>query len=329
MIMRSFFVFIFLILVNGVGYAGQPQVKVSHVILISFDGLRSDAITALGQDNTNVFYQMIKEGASTLNARTDYDYTVTLPNHACMITGYPVVGSYGHHLTDNTLVNKTIHDFAGRHIFSIFDVLHQNNRRSAMLASKLKFHIYEHSFPIDIVSLTDQDDLKTLEVFQKLTDEGLPDFVFMHFAGADHVGHHKGWKIGAHSSYMNEVRNLNGYLQIVFNGIRSKAVLKDSTVIIITSDHGGEGLGHSDKNNFHDYTIPFIIWGKPVAKGVDLYRINRDRCKDPSNKRIAYGDSDQPIRNGDAANLALFVLGLPSVEGSTIGNKKPLKINED
>ena len=328
MILRIIFVFAFVIS-SITGHAQEAQVKVRHVILISFDGLRSDAIKVLGPEKAETFNQMIKEGVSTLNARTDYDYTVTLPNHTCMITGYPVKGPQGHHLTENILVNKTIHDFAGRHVYSIFDSLHKNNYSSAMLASKLKFNIYKHSFPIDFVSLTDQDDLKTLHVFQKLIRDGLPNFVFMHFSGADHMGHQKGWSVDLNSSYMKEVQILNGYLESVLKEINSNTGLKDSTVIIVTTDHGGEGLGHSDNKKPLDYTIPFIIWGKAVAKGADLYRINRDRRQDPSDKRITYSEKSQPIRNGDAANLALSLLGLPPVEGSTIGYQKPLKINED
>jgi len=301
---------------------------IKHVILISFDGLRPDAVTNLGPYKAPAFYQLIKEGASTLNARSDYDYTITIPNHTSMITGYPVMGTNGHHVIDNILVNKKVHEYAGRHVYSVFDVLHQFKRKSAMLASKLKFNIYARSYPIDIVSLTDQDDFKTLLAFKNLVHEGLPDFVFVHFAGTDRVGHKHGWDVKASSSYMQEIQVLDGYLGRMMKMVLSELALKNSTVMIVTSDHGGEALSHSDKKNPHNYTIPFMIWGKPVAKGVDLYTINNDRRKNPFDKRIGYNKSQQPIRNSDAANLALSLLGLPAVEGSTIGNHKPLRINE-
>ncbi|MBF0490311.1 MAG: alkaline phosphatase family protein [Candidatus Omnitrophica bacterium] len=324
---RWLFIF-FLIVFSHPAHAQPLKAQAAHVVLISFDGLRPDAITELGEDKAPAFYQMMREGAFTLNARTDHDLTVTLPNHACMITGYPVKGDYGHHLTENVLMpDKTIHDFAGRHIDSIFDTLRKNNAHSAMLSSKLKFNIYQNSFPIDTVALTDYDDIQTLENFIKLTRTGLPDFVFLHFAGADRVGHKEGWIVSSDSSYMAQVETLDDYLKLALRAIQLKDELKDSTVVIVTADHGGEGMSHSDPKNPLDYTVPFIIWGKAVAKGADLYKINADRRRDPLEQRIPYDQKDQPIRNGDAANVALSVLGLPSVEGSTIGNEKPLKIH--
>jgi predicted AlkP superfamily pyrophosphatase or phosphodiesterase len=326
---RLYLVLFFLIVTWPVQAALVSQPKTSHVVLISVDGLRPDAISMWGPQKANAFYRMITEGASTFNARTDDDYTITLPNHASMITGYPVKGFNGHRLTENGMMNKSIDEIAGHHVSSIFEVLHQNSRHSAMLASKQKFNVYSQSFPIDHVLITNYDDSATLNNFLKLNPRSFPDFVFMHFAGTDRIGHQQGWSVDRDSLYMKEVQKMNGYLEKILKKINSNPHLKQTTVIIVTADHGGEGNGHWNINNPRDYTIPFIIWGKPVAKGVDLYRINMDRRKDPLDKRISYSEPMQPIRNGDAANLALSLLGLPLVEGSTIGYKKPVKVNKD
>jgi hypothetical protein len=96
------------ILVFGlVWHVSQPvahaqAVQSEHVIFISVDGLRSDVLTSLGPDNLPAFYRLMNEGSSTLNARNDPDYTITLPNHTSMLTGRFVSGSAGHNWTKNT-----------------------------------------------------------------------------------------------------------------------------------------------------------------------------------------------------------------------------------
>ena len=325
----KFLMAVVLIMAANLSYAASEQPLAKHVVFLSLDGFRPDVIQLLGPARADAFYRMINEGASTLNARTDNDFTVTLPNHTCMITGYPVLGLNGHHVTENSMLPKLVHDYAGRRVGSVFQVLRDHHRQGAMLASKLKFNVFERSFPIDTVSLTDADDLKTLSLFEKISRQHLPDFVFMHFAGTDHVGHQKGWDVSAGSDYMKEAVLLNQYLKRIMKAIEGNKQLKANTVLIVTADHGGQGKGHGDSTNPLDYTVPFMIWGKPVAKGVDLYKLNQVTRKDPLQRRVSYREEFQPIRNGDAANLALSLLGLPAVDGSTIGNKQPLKVTKD
>jgi hypothetical protein len=75
------------------------------------------------------------------------------------------------------------------------------------------------------------------------------------------------------------------------------------------------------------YRVPFLTWGAGVA-AADLYDLNPD-YRAPRRRRPGYAAERQPVRNGDVANLALDLLGLRAVPGSTIGTAQELDLAED
>ena len=114
---------------------------VDHVVHISVDGLASRWLEPLlraeernSSGDYSTFLELQNEGAWTLNARTDANYTLTLPNHSSMLTGRPVLEhnslplQIGHAWTDNNdpPVGQTLHanhpdlDY----VSSVFDVVH-------------------------------------------------------------------------------------------------------------------------------------------------------------------------------------------------------------
>ena len=93
--------------------------------------------------------------------------------------------------------------------------------------------------------------------------------------------------------------------------------------MIVTADHGGRGPSHRDPTKLANYRIPFLLWGAGVPEGKDLYAINPGR-RDPGDARIGYAGA-QPVRNLDAAGLALRLLGLPTLPGTSAGGLKPLR----
>src|SRR5262249_49844354 len=131
--------------------AGPAQ----YVIQISVDGMGSPYLQSLvNEDKLPTFKRLQAEGAWTHNARTDFDYTITLPNHTCMVTGRPVMDKAGNPKAiagHNWVVNtdpgdKNIHANRHEYVKSTFDVAHDNGLRTCMFASKSKFVLYDQSY---------------------------------------------------------------------------------------------------------------------------------------------------------------------------------------
>ena len=147
-------------------------------------------------------------------------------------------------------------------------------------------------------------------------------FAFVHFGDTDAAGHSQGW---GSADYNAALITIDGYLGQILDLIANQPKLKGKTDLILTADHGGAGKNHSDATKPLDYTIPFYVWGSDVTAG-DLYRWNPQTRLSPGESRPDYTAAKQPARNADAGNLALSLLGLPPIPGSTVNAKQDLRV---
>ena len=325
----------------------QDKNKTEHVILISCDGLRPDAVEFLGEKWAPNFYRIIKEGAHTHNARTDFNYTVTLPNHTCMLTGRGVLGEAGHAWIENSTpkIGQMLHRNKKAYITSAFDLAHDHGLKTALFSSKEKFILYDLSYNersgrSDTQGEDNGKDKLDQYHYNAKTEELIKTFIeslaktpygfsMLHLRDPDTAGHANGWDIQPKSVYISAVSKMNWVIGKLFDFIDTNEQMKGTTALIITADHGGrlETKTHTKSDEKLNYTIPFYVWGPDVSPGNELYKINPSSRKDPADKNPKYeSEGLQPIRNGDAGNLAMSLLGLPAIDGSTINSKQDLKV---
>ena len=331
--------------------APAPQGSVEHVVHISIDGLNALLLEQLlANDPAGDFVNLqrfVDEGATTLNARADYDLTKTLPNHVTMVTGRPVLQPAGqpnttHHgwfQNDDPEPNETLHN-AGNpnldYIASTFDVAHDHGLSVALFVSKDKLVLFERSYDADSGAPdtvgaddgTDKIDLYREEILIHpvfLAEMALQqfDYAFLHYRDPDSAGHASGW---GSAGWNDAVRLVDDWLGELFLLVEGEPGLAGATAIVLTGDHGGTGTSHADSTQPDNYTVPFFVWGPGVAPGTDLYTLTAGRRADPGAGRPDYDAPIQPIRNGDGANLALELLGLPPVPGSTINAAQDLEV---
>jgi len=286
------------------------------------------------------FAALARASASTLNARADYEYTLTLPNHASMLTGRPVsaddhLPNTTHHgWTSNSDVDcsVTLHNAGNpnlRYVASVFDVVHDHGMSTCLYSGKTKFALFANSYnaangapdttgedhgrnKVDRVAIMDhRTDLVINTAVGDLAG-GVCDFAFIHIADADWVGHDQGWGSDA---WLYTLDTIDGWIGRIAK-FANAAETGEPYDLVVTADHGGIGSDHSDATSPINYTIPFYIVGPGLPPGTNLYARTGPRRADPGDTRPRYSAPLQPVRNADAADVITALLGLPPVPGS-------------
>ena len=306
------------------------------VIHVSIDGLRADAINFTRTPTLN---RMLNQGASTRNARTDPSITRTLPNHLSQFTGRYLWGTSGHRVSFNEDNGRTVHLQAGSYVPSVYDVVSDRGGRTVMYHGKDKFNFVDRSYNAtngapDTVGIDNGPDKIDVAVKENPVVAPAPFvsdltfgsasrvFGFFHIRTPDEYGHAHGWDT---AGYREGLEITDAIVADLINEIDAAGIL-DQTTFIVTADHGGPTgeTSHGASANPQNYTVPFIVWGRDAGSGVDLYDLNPQRT-DPGTG-IAYLQGPQPIRGHDAANLALDLLNLPAISGSSVNADQDLRI---
>jgi Type I phosphodiesterase / nucleotide pyrophosphatase len=323
----------------------------THVIQVSLDGLGGHYlqffVTNAPAQFPN-FVRLAQESAYTYNARCDHDVSETIPNHATMFTGRPVMQPAGqpnttHHGYNNNFPGSgdTFHasgNAAVPYKSSFYDVAHDYGLSTAFYAGKTRLGICDLSYDavnggLDLVAEggnngKDKIDFSTVlnvnganisnevnTLIQDLTNAMPKRYSFIHIAEPDQTGHASGWRSAAWS---NAVRNVDTQLGRILNAINANPTLSNNTALIVSADHGGGGVtptGHTESYHVTNYTIPFFLRAPGIAGSSDIYALFSNRGN-PGTNRTDYNTVPQPVRNGDGGNLALGLLGLPPIPGS-------------
>ena len=303
--------------------AAAPTGGTTRVLAISIDGLNVEALERLGHEGAPNFHRLIEEGASTLNARTEREQTITLPNHTGMLTGRRIAKDLdGHGVTWNDdRPRATVQKGAGHPVASVFSVVHRAGGSTALVSTKSKFSLFDRSWDTAIDRFrVDEHQRALVRSARRDLVEHRRDFTFLHMSMPDQAGHEYGFMS---DSYVDAVRVTDVLLGRVLATIESDPALAEDLVVILTADHGGQGPDHSDARRIANYRVPFLAWGANVP-AADLYALNPDYV-DPGDDRPTYA-GPQPVRNADVANLATDLLGLGAVPGSELDAAQDLDV---
>ncbi len=258
-----------LTIVSVIALAPAMAHATRRVVIISIDGLRPDV--AMRADMP-ALRGLMARGSFTMFASTT-DTAVTIPSHMSMLTG---VSPTRHQILSNRDPSP------GQTLTPAWPTLFQLARRArlttALSAGKSKFSVFvsggvpDWSF-IPSRGETASDSAVAVAVI-RIEREHRPRLIFVHLAGPDLVGHAKGW---GSPEQLTAVGRTDKALARVLLSLR-EAGPKDSTLIIVTSDHGGAGLSHGGLDA-RSHFIPWVVVGPGVSPGFDLTRIRELRVR--------------------------------------------------
>ena len=326
----------------------NPPTATTRVIQISVSGLHADAVATLGASLAPNLFRLRTEGAFTDAARADPDSTATVPNHASLLTGRFVLGASGHGWVTDAVscgggAPSNVH--GGGYVDSAFDVAHDNGLSTAFYASRDELCLVEQSWDgangapdttgsddgtdkIDHVFRANSDDDTVVTQFVAALQSSHHDLSVVQLGGPEVVGHASGFDLSVGSSYLGAVESLDARLGDILDTIDADPNLVGNTFVILTAEHGGALLtsDHLDPGLLDNAAVPFYVWGPGVLAGADLYAANGGFRLDPGATVPPALTTPPPIRGADAPNLALDLLGLPAVPGSTINAAQDLLV---
>jgi predicted AlkP superfamily pyrophosphatase or phosphodiesterase len=266
----------------------QPIPAVEHVIIISIDGLRPDIML---RAETPTLHRMMRDGAFTAYAQT-VPMAITLPSHVSMLTGVSVE-KHGITFNDERATTRPIYPNAT----TIFEVAKTGGLTTALVSGKSKFMAMNKPGSIDWLwapenaKTTDEDVVKS--AVEVLTQRK-PNLMFVHFPGADTAGHADGW---ASPQQFAAIEKIDANVGTLLETLKATG-LAESTVVILSADHGGSGKQHG-ANDPRSLYIPWIAVGPGVRKNFDLTNLR-----------------DLTVHTEDTFATACYLLGQPLPEGT-------------
>lgn len=277
------FVFLSLLAFSPWAQAADPA-RAEHVFIISFD---QGAPAGIQKADMPLFKEMASEGAHTWGAYTIVP-SLTLPSHTSMLTG---VGIQQHQIDWNNY--ERLRGYAK--VPTIFELARAGGITTAMVVAKEKFMHLNKPGTVDrfIYTKDDPSSLGVAGAFAAMLEDLKPGLCFIHFGEPDVKGH----AFGINSpEKMQAFAESDQALKKIRDAV-SKAGIADSSVFILTADHGchdiqdknGVTRGAHGSSSPDDVTIPWVAWGKGVKHDFTI---------------------THPVVQYDTAATALWLLGV-------------------
>jgi len=251
----SLIVFLVLLLAGRGGLAASES-PARHVIVLSLDGARADAVQAA------VPAPLAASGTVSWTAQT-ITPSSTLPSHASMLSG-----------VSPALHTVTFNDWRpGQPHFrrtTVFTEVTRAGGKAAAFVHKPKLLTFTPPGSVAMAQHLLYPRFRQADVVDlaaRYFIEQRPALLFIHVADPDAIGHVRGWMTPQYRSVVGEVPRLIERLLRALETTGTSA----QTLLIVTADHGGHLITHGTARP-EDMTIPWMAFGGAAAPGMVIRR---------------------------------------------------------
>jgi arylsulfatase A-like enzyme len=237
----------------------------THVVVIGVDGLDPEGIKDAKTPN---IHAMMKNGSWSFHERAVFP-TVSSPNWASMIMGAPVemTGVLSNDWQPKGAPIAPACEGSPGVFPTIFGLEHQQHPDAKMgiFTDWSDFVRLVEPGVVQTVQTTDEDADQTFDHAMEYFKTDKPEFLFIHLDHVDHAGHTRGWGTPAYLEAVEHTDRLVGKLKSVIDSLG----ITDSTTVLLTADHGGNGKSHGGLTMV-ETEIPWIIVGPGVRKDHEI-----------------------------------------------------------
>ena len=258
-ILKRFFLFFYLVssvalIATSALQGAENATGISHVVLIGVDG----AGAFFKEADTPNLDQIFADGAITYSCVTA-NPTISAESWGSMLHG--VTPEY-HGLTNRIASH---YPFPNDSAFpSVFRVIREN-MPDANLASICSWNPVNVGIIEDEIGVykdkADDDDAAVTEKVCEYLKDNKPTLLYVHFNQVDMAGH---WKGFGGERHLEQIHTSDEYIRKIYEAAKENGML-DSTLFIVTADHGGYGQSHGGWTDEEKYVM-FAAAGPGVEK---------------------------------------------------------------
>ncbi|MCA9662926.1 MAG: alkaline phosphatase family protein, partial [Myxococcales bacterium] len=232
-----------------VDVAVRCRTPIRHVVVIGVDGLGGAYVPGIDTPNLDA---LAAEGVATL-AMQNVLPTMSAPNWMSMIAGST---PDQHGVLSNSWSpgdsqpTPTLFAVARAHLPAAkIGVFHDWDAFDDLVEPGVASHVESPG-----------DEVETMSAALAWMAAERPELLFIHLDHVDHAGHFHGW---GGDDYRDAAESADALIGEAVAALEA-AQMRPYTALIISADHGGEGLSHGDDTSL-ERPIPFIVQAPQIS----------------------------------------------------------------